>query len=246
VEYFAEGRGPLIVLLPSAYRGAEDFADLATRLARNGLRVVRPQPRGVGASTGPTEGVSLYDFADDIAAVIEKEGGEPAVIAGHAYGNWIARATATRYPSKVRALVLLAAAAKGAPPPDLIEAIATSADPDRSRTERLAALRYAFFAPGNDPLEYLTGWHPQIRHLQRQAAAATAQGEWWDAGGKPILEIQAERDPFLPPENRDALRQELGERVTVVRISNASHALVPEQPQAVAQAIIDYVRTLPP
>lgn len=232
----------MLVLLPSAYRGAEDFDFLAARLALGGFRVIRPQPRGIGASQGPTENISLYDFADDVAAVLSKAGSGPAVIVGHAYGNWVARAVAVRHPAKVRAVVLLAAGKKGPVPPDLVEAIASSADHSRPESERLAALRRAFFAPNSDPRGYLTGWHPAIRDMQRRAAAAIKQSEWWHAGGKPILEVQAQFDPFLPVDHQDDLRRELGSQVKVVRIAGASHALVPEQPEAVAQAIMAYVR----
>ena len=40
------------------------------------------------------------------------------------------------------------------------------------------------------------------------------------------------------------LREELGERVTIAVIPNASHALIPEQPAAVVAAIVAWMRTL--
>ena len=50
------GEGPALVLLPSLGRGAEDFDALVPPLAAAGHRVIRPQPRWVGDSTGPVEG----------------------------------------------------------------------------------------------------------------------------------------------------------------------------------------------
>jgi len=38
------------------------------------------------------------------------------------------------------------------------------------------------------------------------------------------------------------LREDIGERVMVVEIAKAGHALLPEQPEAVAKAVIDYIR----
>lgn len=90
VEYYVRGRGPLVVLLPSLGRGAEDFDDIAPRLA-HACRVVTPQPRGIGASSGPMTGVTLHDYARDVAAVIDNEGGGSALIGGHAFGNFVAR-----------------------------------------------------------------------------------------------------------------------------------------------------------
>src|SRR5689334_10869421 len=86
LEILAEGHGPPVVLLPSLGRGAEDFDHIARRLADTGFRVLRPQPRGIGKSTGPWQGVTLQDLAADIAAVIEHDNRGPAFVVGHAFG----------------------------------------------------------------------------------------------------------------------------------------------------------------
>ena len=52
IEILAQGDGPLVVLLPSLGRGAQDFDWIAERLAQAGYRVLRPQPRGIGAAKG--------------------------------------------------------------------------------------------------------------------------------------------------------------------------------------------------
>jgi pimeloyl-ACP methyl ester carboxylesterase len=94
IEVIAEGRGPLVVLLPGRGRGSEDFDEVAAGLAKAGFRVLRPQPRGAGQSRGPMKGLSLHDFARDNAEVIRHEAGGPAVMVGHAFGSWVARMTA--------------------------------------------------------------------------------------------------------------------------------------------------------
>ena len=40
-------------------------------------------------------------------------------------------------------------------------------------------------------------------------------------------------------------REEFGERATIVVIPNASHALIPEQPAAVVDAIVKWIGGLP-
>src|SRR4051812_20746327 len=79
IEYYAQGSGPLVVLLPSLGRGADDFASIRSRVAE-ASRVLVPQPRGIGASKGLMAGVTLHDYAGDVALVIENEGGGPALI----------------------------------------------------------------------------------------------------------------------------------------------------------------------
>ena len=244
IETIAEGAGPLAVILPSRGRGSEDYDEVASGIARGGYRVLRPQPRGIGRSTGPMLGLTLHDFARDVAAVIAHAGGGPAVVAGHAFGNWVARMTAADHPRLVRGVAILAAAAKSYPQA-LAEAVTKSADVTLPDAERLKVLRSTFFAPGHDASIWLKGWYPEVNASQRAAGLATPQEEWWAAGKAPLLDLQAALDPFKPRETMNELREELGERVRVAVIPDASHALIPEQPAAVVAALLEWMRKLP-
>ena len=181
IDLIVEGRGPLIVMLPSRGRDHEDFDDVASRLAAAGYRVLRPQPRGAGKSTGPLEGIRLQDLARDVAHVIAREKAGPAVIAGHAYGNWVARMTATDHPALVRGVVLIAAAARRFPD-ELRAVVQQSADASLPDEQRLAALRKGFFLPAHDASVWLRGWAPAANKAQGAAASATKQAEYWQAG----------------------------------------------------------------
>ncbi len=66
------GQGEPIVFIPARGRGVEDFDDLGRRLAWAGYQVILPQPRGIGNSSGPLEGISLHDLAADVAGVIRR------------------------------------------------------------------------------------------------------------------------------------------------------------------------------
>jgi pimeloyl-ACP methyl ester carboxylesterase len=245
----AEGAGPLVVLLPSRGRDSEDYDEVASGIAKAGVRVLRPQPRGTCRSTGPMTGLTLHDFARDVAAVIEHAGGGPAVIAGHAFGNWVARMAAVDHPRLVRGVVILAAASKSYPgfagAAALSEAVKKSGDPSLADAERLKYLRAAFFAPGHDASVWLKGWYPEVNESQYAAGRATRQEEWWGAGTAPLLDLQSALDPFKPRAAVNELRDEFGERVTIVVIPDASHALIPEQPAAVVAAIVSWMRDLP-
>jgi pimeloyl-ACP methyl ester carboxylesterase len=251
IELIAEGAGPLVVLLPSRGRGSLDFDTIAAGIAQAGFRVLRPQPRGVGESKGPMTGLTLHDFAHDIAAVIRHEGGGPAVMIGHAFGNWVARMTAVDYPDLVRGVVIVAAAAKAYPngfagAKELSEAVRKAGDNSLPDEERLKYLRMAFFAPGNDPTPWLSGWYHEVDAMQFAAGRATKQSEWWPGGSAPLLDLQAADDPFKPRSMMNEMRDEFGDRATVVVIPNASHALIPEQPAAVIEAIVAWMRKLAP
>ena len=244
IETIVDGAGPAVVLLPSLARDSEDYDAVAGDLARRGLRVLRPQPRGIGQSTGPLDGITLHDFARDVAEVIRQLGDGRAVVVGHAYGNWVARMTAVDHPGLVRGVVIAAAASREYDQ-SLRAEIDKAGDEKLSEAVRLAALRKAFFAPASDPRVWLTGWHPHVREAQRAAAAAVPQQEWWPGGGAPLLDLQSAQDPFRTEATRREMKDEFGDRVTMVVIQNASHALFPEQPRAVAAALADWIERLP-
>jgi pimeloyl-ACP methyl ester carboxylesterase len=246
IEVVTQGAGPLVVLIPSLGRGAEDFSDLGERLALAGYRALAPQPRGLGASRGPLRNITLHDLARDIAAVIEHEAQGPAVVAGHAFGNFVARTSAADFPQLVRGVALMAAAHLWPVPPDVRESIHKSHMMSLPDEERIPHLKHAFFAPGNDPRVWLGGWNEEIMLAERAATEATPRPEWWTAGRAPVLDMQPENDVMTPPESRNRYRDELGaERVTTVLIPRCGHALLPEQPAAVAEALIAFVKGLP-
>ncbi len=65
------------------------------------------------------------------------------------------------------------------------------------------------------------------------------------AGVAPLLDLQADQDPFRTESTRREIKDEFGDRVTVVVIQNASHALFPEHPQEVAAALAHWITRLP-
>jgi len=231
-----------VVLVPSLGRGAEDFTDLAERLEAAGFMTASVEPRGWGGSHGPTTGLTLFDLADDVAAVAHGLSSKPAVFVGHAFGNRVVRALATRHPQQVSRLVLLAAGGQVAMAPEVQTALRDVFVETLPPEAHLAAVRTAFFAPGNDPAVWTAGWHPNVQRLQSAAGAATPGEAWQGAGEAPMLIVQAAEDRVAPPANADVLKAAHPDRVTVVVLPNAGHAMLPEQPAAIAQAIIGYLK----
>jgi pimeloyl-ACP methyl ester carboxylesterase len=244
IDVRIDGVGPAIVLLPSSQRDSLDFDDVVGHIAQAGFSVLRPQPRGMAHSQGPLEGLTLDALAQDVALVIQRFGGGSAIVAGHAFGHFIARVADLNHPALVRGVAVLAGAARNFPP-GLTAALDVAADASRSQDDRLAALRRAFFAPGSDASVWLDGWHPSLREAYRSAAATPAKPAWWPVSHSPILDLQGACDPWRPAATRHELQEVLGAKVTVQSIAQASHALLPEQPAAVAAALTSWARTLP-
>ncbi|MDO9707702.1 alpha/beta fold hydrolase [Paracraurococcus lichenis] len=240
IAYAAWGHGPAVLLLASLGRGAEDFFEVAPLIAAQGFRVLAPDPRGIGDSEGPMTGLTLYDLAEDAAAVLEAEGTGPALVAGHAFGNWVARALSACRPELVRGVVLLAASITQNLDPAVRASIDGSFDPALSEAERLGHLQRGYFAPGHDARVWLTGWHPPVARMQRAATAATDQRWRRCADRHATLYVAAALDTIAPVPTEAALREALGDRVALTVIPDAGHALLPEQPAATAAAVVAF------
>ncbi len=202
--------------------------------------MLRPQPRGIAGSKGPLTGVTLHDLADDVAAVIRILGGGRAVLLGHAFGHALSRMVATDHPDLVTAVILAASQASKVPP-DIARTPWLAGDLSRPEVERLDVLRRAFFAPCHDARPWLAGWYPETLAMQHEAAQVVPLSEYWACGRAPMLEVFGTCDPFKPQAYWQELRDDFGDRVTSVRIDGASHALFPEQPDSVAQAILPFL-----
>ena len=252
IEVLSQGSGPLIVMLPSLGRSGEDYDAVAAMLASRGFRVLRPQPRGIGRSKGPMDGLNMHDLAADVARVIENENKGPVIVVGHAFGNFVARQIAADRPDLVRGVVVAAASSGKVPPgstekpigPEIRQAIDGPSDMSLPESKRLEYLQIAFFAPGNDARVWLGGWNSEVHHMESHAREHTPVDDYFAAGTAPILDLQAGNDPVAPRRFSGVLKSLLGDRVTIVVIPNASHALFPEQPDAVAQAIAMFARRI--
>ncbi len=243
VEVHLDGpaNGPAMVLLPSLGRGAEDYNGIVPLLAAAGLRCIRPEPRGIGQSRGEMTGLTLHDLAADVAAVIEAERAGRVLLVGHAFGNWVARVLLNDRPEQVRAIAILAAAITTEIDPGIRASINGSFDMSLSEEERLAHLRRGYFAPGNDARVWLPGWHPPVARMQREATNATTERSWLRAAERTrLLYVAAAEDTISPPPTLEALQAAMGPRAELIVVPRAGHALLPEQPEATARALISF------
>lgn len=237
-----EGQGKPVLMIPSLGRGPADFDRLTHDLVSAGYTAIRFEPRWFGQSDGP-EVSTLDDLAADATAVVSSAcPGQLVTVIGHAFGNRIARAMSAANPGQVESIILLAAGGQAPISEDMREAIAISASegivPDQ---ERIAALKAAFFANGQQAALWLTGWSPRAAELQAKAVQSQRDTSWIGAGGVPLLIVQPTQDPVAPMENAEKLMMTLGDQVTVVTLRHASHAFLPEQPAAVSGVVLAWL-----
>ncbi len=87
----------------------------------------------------------------------------------------------------------------------------------------------------------MEGWNFELALAQAAAVDTIDPAFFKTAAGRDILLIQPLEDFIAPPDLAGrALAEELGDQVTLVEIEGAGHALLPEQPDAVTAAILDF------
>lgn len=240
-----------VVLLASLGRPASDFNALAKALATAGWRTLAVESRGMGtwAGAGFFGPATLTGYADDVAAALTHAGLPPdarVVLVGHAYGNRVARTFAVQHPARTAGVVLLAAGDKPHLPPEVEKDLKRAALSPLPWALREEAVQRTFFAPGHAvSADWQRGWSAWAALAQSRAVRATPTAHIRNAGSAPVLVVQPANDVVAPVSQGTELAAELGPRARLVVIPQAGHALLPEQPDAVAQAVLAFVRSLP-
>jgi pimeloyl-ACP methyl ester carboxylesterase len=204
-----------------------------------GADVIAPEHPGYGASPD-SEAIEGFDdlvlLYDDLRARFGLA--EPFDLVGYSLGGWIAAAYAVAYPEKLRSLTLIVPAGLAPPIMDLF-----AAEP----AQIFGTLFNDFANVGEvmvDPEDIdvavhmyeeastlaKLAWNPRYdRKLPRRLRRVTC----------PTLVVGAEDDRVLGNEPCD-LFTELIAGAKLVRIHGTGHALPIEQPEAAAQAILDF------
>lgn len=248
IEYFTQGdTGDVIVLLPGGALNVDYMDGLANELVRSGYRVVSVNPRGAGNSTGKAEGVTLHDLANDVAAVIKKEGTGRVTVVGHAFGNRVARMLDTDHPELVDAVILLAAGGKVPGTPDAENALKVIFSPDATEAERQSAMK---FMVGN-PEDAKKAWDilrsslaPGAGPIQYTASDNTPVNQWWAPSGKSrYLIIQGSLDQAAPERNGVILKEDLGDRAKIVSLEMAGHLMLITYPEKCSKEIVSFLKS---
>lgn len=256
IAYYISGHsGPYVMLMASLGRSVSDFNELALALNAAGFRTIGIEARGVGAARigHPAPHFTLFDLADDAAAARDDAGigaDENIFLVGHAFGNRAARAYATQNSETVRGLVLLAAggAQKFEKNSKVLKGLRGAFKWWLPPPVRKSEIHYAFFADGNAvPGFWMDGWSARTAQLQVRAVAATPLARWRAGGGRaPMLIIQAAQDRIAPAAQTSAgLKKDFPERVRIVSLDRAGHALLPERPDAIARAVTAFFKDAP-
>jgi pimeloyl-ACP methyl ester carboxylesterase len=248
-----DGQGVPLVLVHGLGGSAANWVEIVARASAR-FQLLVPDLPGHGGSGAPPRGAGMNDFADVVAALIEHEAGEPALVAGHSLGGLVALRLAHRRPDLVRGL-LLAAPAGIATTTRAARRIVTLAGllrparwvaPFRHRYSERPWYRRALFQQWfvADPLALSTratlGFlEGQLEHVDTRTAARAMladdpRGEL-EQIGCPSIVLWGARDPQLPLDDAFEYARRLRARLRIV--SDCGHLVIGERPEAVLDAL---------
>lgn len=225
-----------VVLIPSLGRPASDFALLERDLEFAGFHPISidPLPSWSGEPT-------LHDLARWVVEFLDERAIDRFHLVGHAFGNRLSRCITADFSSRVESLTLLAAGGLVDPEPHIWHALTKCFDMSLSAAEHLSYVQEAFFADGNDARVWSDGWMPEVMRYQRGAVQRTSRDEWWPAQVNRVLVVQALQDAIAPVENGRRYKLESAPHAQLVEIANAGHAMLPEQPHAISDAVVAFL-----
>ena len=229
-------RGETIVCLHGAGGNGGLFADLMAALDGAHSPLTFDQP-GHGRSGGLDSLGSIERISEFTGALLAALGVERAVLLGHSMGGLVALQRALEHPEAVRALVLVATAARIEVPDEFVEQMRRVT---QGRDRRM--FRREVYSPASSPDVMRRGFMEDMKTDPRAALGDLLAARDFDARER-LGEISAPTLVVVGEDEGEGLRKaaealEAGiSGARRVEIPKAGHSLPIEQPQALADAI---------
>ncbi len=107
LAYQDYGPGPVVVLLHGFPLNRSMWSEQVAKIGAL-YRVITPDLRGHGDSAAPDGVYTMDDMADDVVELLDAlQLREPVAVAGLSMGGYVALSLVTRYPERVKTLMLL-------------------------------------------------------------------------------------------------------------------------------------------
>ncbi len=248
IETFIFGDGPdTLIMAAGNGRPGSDLEELAKLVASGGLRVITYNYRTIGKSEGPIAGITLHDLAQDVWRIADAFGVTKVHLAGKTYGNRVMRTASADKPDRVLSLILIGSGGEILPSLEVLEKYKRYINPNISKEEWLKLHAELNFAPGNEHLASRSakyGKYPALANAQVKTSNATPKSEWTGAGIAPMLVLTGMQDIMAVPENGLKIAKERP-NTWLVGIPNCGHNMVFEQPDAIKQLILSFIKSNP-
>jgi pimeloyl-ACP methyl ester carboxylesterase len=245
IEAFVFGQGPeTLIMAAGDGRPASQLMDLAKAVAAAGIRTVVYNYRGIGASDGSLDGLTLVDYGNDVWAIADALGVQKVHLAGKTYGNRVMRAASQTRPGRVATIILVGAGGEVLPSPETIELYKRYLDPNVPKSEWLSLQAELMYAPGNERLaekDAGEGEFPAVAASQVKASEATPKEAWSMGGTAPMLAITCLLDRVAVPENAFNIAR-TRPNTWLAGLSGCGHNMINEQPEELRRLIVGFIQ----
>jgi pimeloyl-ACP methyl ester carboxylesterase len=237
--YEIDGAGPPLVLLHGATgSGGDHFGPLRPVLAR-GFRCYMPDARGHGGTAwDPAEDWTTAELVADLDAFVDAVGLGTFHLLGYSMGGMTALHFASRFPDRVRTLVVISIGTEREPRLAVGRALM---DPDRiDREDPGWAAR---LAARHDPAHGSDSWRRLLDaivvDIGIQPLLTSRELRSIDA---PTLVVAGDRDPFVPIPQAAALARQVQDGRLLV-LPDVGHDPLVEPLSVLAAALRDFYRS---
>jgi pimeloyl-ACP methyl ester carboxylesterase len=234
--YEVEGAGPPIVMLHGATgTGRNHFAALRPTLAGR-LRCYMPDARGHGGTAwDPAGSWTTADLVADLDAFVDALGLTTFHLLGYSLGGMTALHYASRFPDRIRTLVLISIAAERSPRLAVSRAFM---DPDRIEREDPGWARR--LAERHDPAHGRGAWRRLLDAIVADVAAQPLlTARELRAIDAPTLVIAGDRDPFVPIAQAAALARQVEDGRLLI-VPDVGHDTLVDHQALLEAALIDF------
>lgn len=245
---------PVVVLL-HGYCGSSAYWEQVVTSLSEEARIIALDLRGHGRSsdeTGTEETNAMELYADDLAAMLDQLEITKACVLGHSLGGYITLAFAERYSEKLSAFGLVHSTSL--PDGDAAK---------ENRDNAVAAIKkdgVASFVEGLVPKLYAPdnkiAMPEQVENSIAIGKGTSSAGAIGAAKGMkvrpdrtevlkqtklPLLLLAGEQDQIIPAERTFLVE---GSHVTQVKLADAGHMGMIEQPEAFSEAVLGFIKKL--
>ncbi|WP_035240534.1 alpha/beta fold hydrolase [Desulfobacter vibrioformis] len=252
LAYDEAGDGPAVLLIHGFPLCRQMWRPQTQALAAAGFRAVVPDLRGFGESEPGTEAGSTDLLADDLIALLDHLGIEKAVVGGMSMGGYVLLNLLARYPERVSAACFIVTRADADDETARGKRNHLIAEIKAGRPEAVpSAFTPLLFADQTvaarpELVEEVRGWmtatSPSGLILGLETIRDRGDSSTLLPGLKiPVLVMGARGDKAIPPEKST----DLAERIPGAKLcmlSDASHMVNIEQPEAFNSALVDFLR----
>ena len=238
-------RGELLLFIHGAGSNANTWHRQLAAFADEHSALALDLP-GHGRSGGTESLGSIDAYRDCVAGFLDALRLRPAVLVGRSMGGAIAMALGLSHPARVRALVLVATAARFDLPDTMLD---TWKAVTQGRVQQ--PFTADAFSPSADFAVVRDAWmeqvktDPRVRYGDFVACNAFDASTHLGALQLPTLIVAGRDDRITPPERSEFLHRAIrGSRLVV--IEGAGHTIPAERPAEFNAAVAEFLAALPP